>query len=191
MRLHARLHGGERGFDGRNSRFYDFMAGLPLRRVYRRLARDVADLAAEGARVLDIGTGPGVLLVELATLRPDLRVTGVDRSADMIDAARRRLVPFGDRAEAVVGDAAELPFPDASFDLIVSSLSLHHWQRPADAAGELRRVLRPGGQVCVYDFPSAPFAAITAGDVPVRSTIRSGIPFAPPLTRLLLTPEAT
>jgi ubiquinone/menaquinone biosynthesis C-methylase UbiE len=189
MRIHARLHGGQRGFDGRNSRFYDFMATRLLRRVYRRLARDAAALAGDGATVLDIGTGPGVLLVELATLRPDLRVTGVDPSADMVAAARRKLTGFGDRADAAVGEAARLPFPDGSFDLVLSSLSLHHWQRPADAAPELRRVLRPGGKVCVYDFRSAPFdALVTPGDRQTRTKVRSGIPFAPALTRLVVTP---
>lgn len=187
MRLHGRMHGGTNGFEGRNSRFYDFMASRLLRRVYRRLAHDIAGLAPQGAAVLDVGTGPGVLPAELAALRPDLRVTGVDPSADMVAAARRKLARFGDRAGAVPGEAAHLPFPDGSFDLIVSSLSLHHWAAPADAVPELARVLRPGGRICVYDFPSAPFDAISGVDGPgLRTSLRSGIPFAPPLTRLVV-----
>ena len=107
--------------------------------------------------MLDVGTGPGVLLVELARRRPDLRLTGVDLSADMIAFAGRNL---GGRGEVHVGDVADLPFEDGSFDVIVSSLSLHHWESPADAVPELARVLRPGGRVLIYDFPGAPFTAL-------------------------------
>src|SRR5262245_2250967 len=123
--MHGLIHGWRRNmpkvFEGRSSRVYDVMARRVLRRMYRRLAADVADAAPDGGSVLDIGTGPGVLLVELAALRPDLRLTGVDLSADMIAAAARNLVPYRERAGVQVGDATRLPFPDGSFDLIVSS----------------------------------------------------------------------
>ena len=189
MRLHQHVHGGNDGFAGRRSRFYDLLATRFFRRAYRRLARDLAPLAPEGAAVLDVGTGPGVLLVELARLRPDLRITGVDLSPDMVAAAQRKLADWGGRVEAVTGDVAALPFPDGSFDLIVSSLSLHHWPRPAEARPELARVLRPGGRICVYDVPAAPFDELTAGgEVLQRSRIRSGIPFLPALTRMVFTP---
>jgi len=162
------------------------MSRRVLRRMYRRLAADVAGVAPDGGAVLDVGTGPGVLLVDLATRRPDLRVTGVDLSADMITAATRNLERFGERAHALVGDVTSLPFPDRSFDLIVSSLSLHHWNHPEDAVPELARVLRPGGQVYIYDFPFAPFDKLTDaararsvlnGQTPARTRIRTGIPF--------------
>src|SRR4051812_39021667 len=80
-----------------------------LRGMYRRLAADVAGAAPEGGAVLDVGTGPGVLLVELAVRRPDLQLTGIDLSADMITAATRNLRPFEDRASASVGDVTRLP----------------------------------------------------------------------------------
>jgi ubiquinone/menaquinone biosynthesis C-methylase UbiE len=136
--------------------------------------------------VLDVGTGPGVLLVELAARRPDLRLTGVDLSADMVAAATRNLAPFGERARTRVGDVTSLPFPDRSFDLIVSSLSLHHWDHPEAAAPELARILRPGGQVYIYDFPFAPFDKLAAaararsilnGRPPERTPIRTGVLF--------------
>jgi ubiquinone/menaquinone biosynthesis C-methylase UbiE len=138
--------------------------------------------------VLDVGTGPGVLLVELAARRPDLRLTGVDLSPDMITAAARNLEPFRERASARVGDVTALPFPDRSFDLIVSSLSLHHWDHPEAAVPELTRTLRPGGRIYIYDFPFAPFdqltdtartRAVLNTHPPERSPIRTGIPFLP------------
>ena len=169
--------------EGRSSRFYDFQARWLLRRVYRRLAADIAAVAPPGADVLDLGTGPGVLLVELGRVRPDLRLTGIDLSADMITNASRNLRRAGTRGSVQVGDVADLPFPDDSFDLAVSSLSLHHWEQPEAVVSHLARVLRPGGKVMIYDLPFAPFDQLTeaardtglSGPV-VRTRVRTGIP---------------
>ena len=185
--MRAHVHGNRPAFfEGRASRLYDFLARRPLRGLYRRIADDLVDTAPEGAEVLDVGTGPGVLLVELAERRPDLRLTGIDLSADMVAAAQRNLDMFGERASARVGDVTDLPFGDDSFDVVVTTYSMHHWDRPADAVPELARVLRPGGRLYVYDFGHAPFdrltetarerALFTGG--PVRNTqIRTGVPF--------------
>jgi ubiquinone/menaquinone biosynthesis C-methylase UbiE len=184
--IHARRRNLPTLFTGRSSRIYDLVSRRVLRRMYRRLAADAAAVAPDGAAVLDVGTGPGVLLVELAARRPDLRLTGIDLSADMITAATRNLAPYGERARARVGDVTDLPFPDASFDLVVSSLSLHHWDHPEAAVAELARVLRPGGRIAIYDFPFAPFDTLAAaartqsvltGRQPGRAPIRTGVPF--------------
>jgi ubiquinone/menaquinone biosynthesis C-methylase UbiE len=182
--MHRHAH--SRAFEGRSVRLYDLMARRVLRRAYRRIAADVAAGAPAGAAILDIGTGPGVLLVELATRRADLQLTGVDLSPDMVHAAKRNLDRFGGRATAHVGDVADLPFPDRSFDLIVSSLSLHHWDDPAAAVPELDRILRPGGQLAIYDFPSAPFeeliaaarqSSVLSGQSSGPTRVRTGVPF--------------
>lgn len=188
--MHRLIHAGHRHtsrtFEGRSVWFYDLTARRVLRRAYRRIAADVAAGAPEGAAILDVGTGPGVLLVELAKRRPDLQLTGIDISPDMITAATRNLKPYGNRATALVGDVGHLDFPDRSFDLVVSSLSLHHWEDPAAAVPELARVLRPAGRLVVYDFRSAPFESlidaardrhVLNGQSPDRTSIRAGIPF--------------
>ncbi len=181
MPLHQ--HAGHRNlpgmFAGRSSRTYDRLARRVLPRAYRRLARDAASIAPSGGAVLDVGTGPGILLRELGRQRPDLRLTGLDLSPDMVAAAARNLADFGERATTVVGDVTDLPFDDDSFDLITTSLSLHHWDRVDAAAPELARVLRPGGRVVVYDFPFAPFDELATGPLTAapRSRIRTGIPF--------------
>jgi len=184
--IHARHRNTPKVFQGRSSRIYDLVSRRVLRGLYRRLATDVAGVAPNGGAVLDIGTGPGVLLVELAARRPDLRLTGLDLSADMIAAATRNLERFGEQACARVGDVTSLPFPDRSFDLIVSSLSLHHWDHPEAAVPELARVLRPGGQVYIYDLPFAPFDKLAAaarsrsvlnGRSPEQTPIRTGVLF--------------
>src|SRR4051812_49614799 len=98
-------------FTGRSSRRYDLMARWVMGGIYRRFAEDIVDAAPDGGAVLDVGTGPGVLLVEIARRRPDLRVTGIDLSPDMVAAARRNLRAFGERADARTADVADLPFP--------------------------------------------------------------------------------
>jgi len=164
-RTHARLlhsvnpHG---AFEGRSSRLYDFLAKRLMRGVYSRLAEDLVVAAPADGALLDVGAGPGVLAAEIARRRHDLKVTAVDLSADMSAAAARKLAEFGDRATTRVGDAADLPFEDATFDLIVTSFSLHHWEDVDAAVPELSRVLRPGGQFYVYDFQRAPFELLDA-----------------------------
>ena len=195
--MHTLVHRRRRNlpgvFEGRSSRVYDVVARRLIRGFYRRIADDVAATAPRGAAVLDVGTGPGVLLTEIAVRRPDLELTGIDLSADMVAAATRNL---GTHAAVRVADVTALPFPDRSFDLVVSSLSLHHWDHPADAVPELARVLRPGGRLCVYDFPFAPFdtLASAAGQrglfgaaVPERTPFRTGVLFFPRCVRYVLT----
>jgi ubiquinone/menaquinone biosynthesis C-methylase UbiE len=162
---HARLlrplnpHG---TFEGRSSRLYDVTARRFLRGLYRRIAEDLVIAAPPDSDVLDVGTGPGVLLAEIARARPDLRVTGIDLSADMVAAAERNISEFSDRACVRLGDVASLPFDNGTFGLIVTSFSLHHWADVESAVPELARVLRPGGQLYVYDFQRAPFDVLDA-----------------------------
>jgi len=192
-----RLHGNRpAAFAGRSSRFYDVVARRLFRGVYRGLAADIAASAPPDATVLDVGTGPGVLLSELAQRRPDLRLVGIDLSEDMVRAADRNLAPFADRARAQVADVTDLPFADDEFDLVVSSISLHHWDHPEAAVGELDRVVRPGGQVWVYDFPFAPFDTLESeawnrslfGGAPAQRTpVRTRSWFFPNYVKLTLT----
>ncbi|HEY2956691.1 MAG TPA: class I SAM-dependent methyltransferase [Actinomycetota bacterium] len=159
--MHGRgiLHGATQApFRGRASRVYDRVAGLLLRRFHRRVAADVAAATPAGAAVLDAGAGTGRLLLALARGRPDLRLSGVDLEADMVALAERnvRAAGLGGRVALQVGDVADLPYDDEAFDLVVSTLSMHHWADVEAAAGELARVLRPGGRLWIYDFRSAP-----------------------------------
>lgn len=175
-RAHGHAHD---SFEG-SARHYDWVARRLMRPVYRRVAADVVTAAPQGASVLDVGTGPGRLLVEIARLRPDLRLTGLDPASDMVETARRNLADVAETATAVTGDVADLPFDDGSFDVIVSSLSLHHWADPAAGASELARVLRPGGQLRVYDLKSAPFDALQQGPLTGGGTVLlSRIPVTP------------
>ncbi|MGO9658137.1 MAG: class I SAM-dependent methyltransferase [Acidimicrobiales bacterium] len=106
----------------------------------------------KGRRVLDAGCGSGPLFAALRD-RGAL-VTGVDRSAHMLELARRRL---GTDASLQVADlAGPLPFSDGAFDDVVASLVLHHLQDWAPTLTEFRRVLVPGGRlIASVDHPFA------------------------------------
>ncbi|WP_040779102.1 class I SAM-dependent methyltransferase [Nocardia pneumoniae] len=142
-------------FGEKQSQGYDRRATRLLGGLYQLITAYVDAATDPGAWVLDVGTGPGKLLARLHSGRPDLRLHGVDLSPHMIEIAERTLA---DRAEISVGDVGALPYPDDSFDLVVSSLSLHEWPDVDRAVEELARVLRPGGTVAIYDFRFVPAA---------------------------------
>ncbi|WP_278262334.1 class I SAM-dependent methyltransferase [Nocardia sp. AG03] len=127
-------------FDHARSHGYDRRATRLLTGMYRTLAADIDTATGRGATVADIGTGPAKLLSHLAIRRPDLRLHGVDASPHMIELARDHLT--GLPAHLAVGDVTALPHPDASFDHVVSSLSMREWPDLDAAARELRRARR-------------------------------------------------
>ena len=128
---------------------------LVLGSLFGRIAADVAAVAPDGARVLEVGCGPGRLSILLAR-RHGLDVTGLDLDPAMIERARvnaaRSADGDGREPSFLVGDVAALAFPDRSFDLVVSTLSMHHWADPTAGLAEIGRVLRPGGRALMWDF---------------------------------------
>jgi SAM-dependent methyltransferase len=139
----------------RDAAVYDTLSRFLLGPFVGRIAADVAAVAPDGAKVLEVGCGPGHLSIRLAG-RHGLEVTGLDLDPAMIERARANVDRLGDWDERrplfLVGDVASLAFPDGSFDLVVSTLSMHHWADPAAGLAEIARVLRPGGRALVWDF---------------------------------------
>jgi SAM-dependent methyltransferase len=132
---------------------------LLLGSLFDRIAADVAAVSPDGVRVLEVGCGPGRLSIRL-TRRYGLDVTGLDLDPAMIARARANADRSHDgderRPSFVVGDVASMAFPDGSFDLVVSTLSMHHWADPKAGLAEIGRVLRPGGRALVWDFRAGP-----------------------------------
>jgi arsenite methyltransferase len=102
-------------------------------------------------RVLDVGCGTGFPALELAQrLGPAGSVTGIDPWAAAIARARRKAKIWGvNNVTFIDGDATAMPFPDSSFDLIVSNLGLNNFADPVTALTECRRVARPGSQLAL------------------------------------------
>ncbi|HOI96467.1 MAG TPA: class I SAM-dependent methyltransferase [Syntrophobacter fumaroxidans] len=120
---------------------------------YRLLAADILLCCPEG-EILDVGTGPGRLLPELARLNPRLRLTGLDISRAMVSVARENMAQagFGETISIVEAAANHVPFPDGRFDAVVSTGSMHHWKDPVGALNEIHRVLKHGGYALIYDL---------------------------------------
>lgn len=120
---------------------------LNMGRWSRRLARPFLDFAGtvDGERVLDVGCGTGHLAVAVLERSASVIVHGIDLAAVYIDYARSR--NSNPRLELCVGDACALPYPDGTFDCILSLLVLHFVSRPHDAIAEMQRVAKPGAVV--------------------------------------------
>jgi ubiquinone/menaquinone biosynthesis C-methylase UbiE len=121
-------------------------------KLYESIAQEMTSLSQPG-RVLDVGTGKGLLPDKIAEKNPQLAVYGVDNSQKAIDAARKNAHEMGiaNPPEFYVGDVSGLSFEENYFDAVVSTFSLHHWTDPIQGLNEIFRVLKPGGQALIYD----------------------------------------
>lgn len=108
-----------------------------------------------GEAVLDVGCGTGTLAIAAKRhVGPTGTVYGIDASPEMIAKADKKARKAGVEIAFKNGFAQSLPFPDAQFDVVLTTLMLHHLHRKAreELAVEMRRVLKPGGRVLAVDF---------------------------------------
>jgi ubiquinone/menaquinone biosynthesis C-methylase UbiE len=102
------------------------------------------------ASILDVGSGTGVNLLEAARwFAPTAQLQGIDLSPGMVEVAKAKAHQMGIPAQFIVGDAERLPYPDASFDVVLCNSVLHWFNDRAAAVREMKRVLRPRGQVAL------------------------------------------
>lgn len=124
--------------------------------------------AGPGVEMLDVATGAGNVAIPAA--RAGARVTGLDLTPELLEAARRRASEEGLQIDFVEGDAEALPFADGSFDRVSSCFGVMFAPRQRQAAAELVRVARPGGTIAV--------AAWTPGGL-IGSMFRATTSFMP------------
>lgn len=110
--------------------------------------------ADAGSVILDVACGPGIVTAALA---PRVReVVAFDLTPEMLTKARQRCTEAAlHNVTFREGSATDLPFPDASFDAVVTRLSIHHFQAPHGPLAEMARVLKPGGTLVVADVVSS------------------------------------
>ena len=149
----------ERVIDARSAQSRNFFDTVgpewdALRKVFNDdivRARAITRLIEPGLCVADIGTGTGILALELAKL--GISVIGVDNSARMLEAAESKLEAAGvTGVELRRGEAHRLPLEDGEVDGCFAHMVLHYLPSPADAVREMARAVKPGGTIVVVDF---------------------------------------
>ena len=122
---------------------------------YELAAEDILSHCSHGT-LLDIGTGPARLLLKLHQQSPGMRLVGIDSSAAMVTQAKQNVVEAGlsEFIEVKEGSASHIPFPDQYFDIVVSTVSMHHWKQPEACLNEIYRVLKDNSYALIYDIVS-------------------------------------
>ena len=123
-----------------------------MQEAYANLADRVAAVMGKGI-FLEVGPGPAFVSIEISKRILQAQIIGLDISETMIGIGRRNVAEAGlsERISFRHGDAAKMPFDDAKFDFVVSSGSLHHWNKPVEVFDEIHRVLKLGQPALVYD----------------------------------------
>jgi len=129
---------------------------IGLKVVYTPFARKIVERLApleRGLKILDLGTGPGLLSIEINKLLPKSKIVGVDLSREMLEVARKNFDEAGmSNYEVKLGRAEEIPLESNSVDLVVTQSSLHEWENPQKGFSEIFRILKPGGSLMLKDY---------------------------------------
>lgn len=142
------------GIPSLGSKLYNFLTSSDIfQKHYNLVAQDIKKYCQTG-KLLDIGTGPGWLLLSIRKVLPHIQLSGIDISPSMIEKAKENIYKthnYND-IELLIGSASELPYPDNSIDCIVSTGSIHHWKEIQKGLTEIHRVLKNNSYALIYDL---------------------------------------
>lgn len=128
--------------DGRISRWF---------RYTQELAISCLDLQP-GSRVLDVGCGTGFAVLRLASILPEGGASGIDVSREMIETAQAKVpAVLKEKVEFRQASSANIPYTAAEFDHVLCTNSFHHYPDPLQALSQMVRVLKPGGQLVIFE----------------------------------------
>jgi ubiquinone/menaquinone biosynthesis C-methylase UbiE len=169
------------------ARYYDPCVSLLMFGRRNRLRRMTVALAhiQPGATVLEVGCGTGdVALAAKALAGPGGAVTGIDAASEMIAVAQAKAARQGIVVDFQVGLIEALAFPDATFDVVLSSLMMHHLPDDLKRQGlaEIARVLKPGGRLLIVDAKRpAGWLGRGLATLLLHGALKTGIQDLPPL----------
>jgi ubiquinone/menaquinone biosynthesis C-methylase UbiE len=132
---------------------YDHGARYYMMPEYRYFVWKIRSRRKKG-RVLDIGTGSGLLAIELAKQRgSELAIVGIDISSNMVGQAVKNInaASLQDKITFINGTASSLPFNTETFDIVISYASLHHWFDPVAVFNEIERVTKKDGCILIRE----------------------------------------
>ena len=152
---------------------YDFMntmmtGGLHIRWRNKALRMAGARLhEGDPKKVLDVACGTGDVSFRLHELFPDAHITGLDLSPGMLSIAEKKLAAMdkdaGKHISFIEGDSLKMPFADGAFDMVTVAYGVRNFERLEDGYREMRRVLKPGGVLCVIELSEPANPLIKSG----------------------------
>lgn len=143
---------------------YDFLNHLlsfGIDKRWRKIAVRLVKVA-DGGRVLDVATGTGDVVIEIARITsPAVKITGADFSPEMVALANEKIAatPYADRVDFKVAPCEDLPFPSCSFDSVTIAFGIRNVVDRRLGLAELWRILKPGGRLVILEF-STPRSAL-------------------------------
>ena len=131
---------------------YEKATRMVIESYYRPVAAEIVAHLNEGT-ILDLGSGPGYLPIEIAKRSPAIKIIGVDLSRKLVEIARSNAAAAGltDRLTFQAGNAGRLEFTDSSFDMVISTGMLHALKEPVAVLQEIHRVLKAGREAWIFD----------------------------------------
>lgn len=148
------------------ARYYDLVVNLislGREKKFRQAALDLVEIKP-GMNILDVGCGTGSLTIAAKQKQgQEGQVVGIDPSSNMVNLAREKAEKRGIQIDFQVGVIEKLDFPGDQFDLVMSSLMMHHLPDELKLAGleEVQRVLKPGGQLLIIELDPGAFSLAT------------------------------
>jgi ubiquinone/menaquinone biosynthesis C-methylase UbiE len=131
---------------------YEKATRMVIEEYYGQVAEEIVSCFKSGV-ILDLGTGPGYLPIEIVRRAPEIKIIGVDLSRKLIQIAQANAAKadLSQQLSFEVGNSAELHFDNASFDMVISTGMLHSLNHPVAVLIEIYRVLKKGGEAWIYD----------------------------------------
>ena len=149
----------ERRIKDDNSNFEDKRI-IEMYSSYAKFMRDegwyeidlILDTGISKGGILEVGSGPGIVGLEICSKLPGSTLTGYEMNPKMVKTAETNALEYQINAKYIQGNAEKMAFDDSSFDSVISNASLHEWNEPNLVFNEIYRVLKKGGNYCIIDL---------------------------------------